>query len=66
MSARKLPVGMFAAFMAGSNWARRINWMLYARDRVSPAVTAERVQRARAANREMVRYLRYARKTVQP
>ena len=66
MSARKLPVGMFAAFMAGSNWARRIHWMLYARDRVSPAVTAERVQRARAANREMVRYLRYARKTVQP
>ena len=66
MSARKLPVGMFAAFMAGSNWARRINWMLYARDRVSPAVTAERVQRARAANHEMVRYLRYARKAVTP
>jgi len=57
---------MFAAFMAGSNWARRIHWMLYARDRVSPAVTAERVQRARAANHEMVRYLRYARKAVTP
>lgn len=66
MSAHKLPVGMFAAFMAGSNWARRINWMLYARDRVSPALTAERVQKAREANREMVRYLRYARKAVTP
>ena len=66
MSAHKLPVGMFAAFLAGSNWARRINWMLYARDRVSPALTAERVQKAREANREMVRYLRYARKAAQP
>ena len=66
MSAHKLPVGMFAAFMAGSNWARRIHWMLYARDRVSPAVTAELVQKAREANREMVRYLRYARKAAQP
>lgn len=66
MSAHKFPVGMFAAFMAGSNWARCIHWMLYARDRVSPALTAERVQKAREANREMVRYLRYARKAAQP